>query len=395
MSTRKREAKIKAQADAAYEEALRKSPAMAIGMALMQGMTPPKKAKRQPLLIDEALNNPHKGAPKDVQKRIKVVQARLRNAKVFKFDEDAALYAAQMMRNYPEAIAHDIEYAIPPFKQMYIEFPFMKFYDMLTPPEMRGLDPLPIEDQDLDVGYFYDGPTVYVMSRTMPHGNSNSHGMLLPLRFRLNRTFTFQEEQQLTKHLQGSRLSIDAFFWGSCYKRLIERNDYASMRALRDHHSCEVWYGIGDVLADERLLAHLLHTNAGDMRTIIAMLLFLNRTKDVQVVDELPPAPGWIRAKPSTLVRHNLIHIKLDPGPLLKRAFKSRATGGWRREHDVRGHFCHDRVWHNAHHEHDARETRVNHWQCVKCGGAKWWRKEHHRGRADLGQVRTVYEVAK
>ena len=100
--------------------------------------------------------------PQADKKKIELVQARLRGAKVFKFDEDAALYAAQMMRDYPEAIAHDIEYAIPPFKQMYIEFPFQGFYNTLTPPEYRGR--LPVEDQDVDVGYFYDGPNVYVMA---------------------------------------------------------------------------------------------------------------------------------------------------------------------------------------------------------------------------------------
>lgn len=390
MSTRKREAKIKAQADAAYEEALRKSPALAVSMALMQGMRP-KKNKRQPLLIDEVLNNKHKDMPKADKKKMEVVQARLRGAKVFKFDEDAAVYAAQMMRDYPEAIAHDIEYAIPPFKQMYIEFPFQGFYNTLTPLEMRGR--LPVEDQDVDVGYFYDGPNVYVMSRTA--GTGNMRGMLLPLRFKMNQPFTFDQEQRLAKALDGSRLEIDAFFWGTCYGKLIERNDFASMKALRNYHSCDIWYGEETILKSDEMMAYLLHTNAGDMRSIVGFLLFLNRTRDVQIVDEIPPAPGFVRAKPSTLVRHNLIHIKLDPGPMLQRVFKGRATGGWRREHDVRGHFCHDRVWHNTKHDHDAREVHVQYWKCVKCGGVKWWRKEHHRGRKDLGQVRTVYEVAK
>lgn len=372
----------------AYIEAARKSPALAVSMA-------PKKPKRKPLLLDEVLANKHKGLPKDERRKIEVVQARLRGAKVFKFDEDAAVYAAQMMRDYPEEIAKNIEFAIPPYQQMYIEYPFPKFYETITPGYMRITDPLPLEDQDQDVGYFYDGPRVYVMSRTMDIGDHNSHGILLPLRFRLNQTFSFAEEQELTRSLQGSRLTIDAFLWGGCYKKLVERSDHASMRALRQHHSCEVWWGKDNIMEPQNILAHLLRTNAGDLRSIVGFLLFLNKTRDLQIVDSVPPAPGWVHAKPRTLTRYNLIHIKLDPAPLLKRVFKSRATGGWRREHDVRGHFCHNRVWHANHHDHDTREVGVNQWKCLICGGFKWWRAEHHRGSSKAGIVKTVYEVGK
>ena len=376
------------------KELLRVSPALHLMKHLLE-QPPPKKAKRKPLLLDEVLANRHKGVPKDERRKIEVVQARLRNAKVFKFDEDAAIYAAQMMRDYPEAIAHDVDFAIPPFQQMYIEYPFPKFYEILTPEGIRVRDPLPLEDQDADVGYFYDGPRVYVMSRTT--NKNDAQGMVLPLRFRLNQPFTFQEEVEVSKTLQGSRLTLDAFFWGSCYPKLIERKDNASMRALRERHSCEVWYGKHTLFEPKDLMTHLLYTNAGDMRSIIAFILFLNRTRDMQIVDDIPPAPGFVRAKPRTLTRYNLIHIKLDPGPMLKRVFKSRATGGWRREHDVRGHWCHDRTYHanGKPHEHDLRETHHQYWKCLKCGGCKWWRKEHHRGRKDLGQVRTVYEVEK
>jgi hypothetical protein len=299
-----------------------------------------------------------------------------------------------MMWNHPEAIARDIDFAIPPFPQMYIEYPFPEFYETLTPDSIKVKDPLPLEDQDLDVGYFYDGPRVYVMSRTMG-GVNNSHGMLLPLRFRLNQCFSFAEEQQLARSLARTRLDVDNFLWGSCYYRLMEKGDHAAIRALRERHSCEVWWGKDDIMEPQHILAHLLRTNAGDLRSIVAFLLFLNRTRELQIVDEIPPAPGWVRAKPRTLVRHNVIRIKLDPGPMLQRVFKGRAAGGWKREHDVRGHFCADRTYHNAHHDHDMRELDHHHWKCFICGGTKWWRKAHHRGSAKAGQVLTAYEVAK
>ena len=348
------------------------------------------KTKRKPLLIDEMLALQDKHIPKDWQPNLKFVQQRLKQAKVFAFDEQAVVYAAQMMVAHPEAIAKDIEFALPPFERMYIEFPYPKFFDITSPPDYRGYSNVPPEDDDMDIGYLYDGPNVYVMSRST-RWSEFKYPMVLPIRYRLNRTFSFAEEQNIASYLGESRLGIDSFMWGSCYRKLFDKDDKASMRALRDNHSCEFWYG--QELTNQ-WAATALKSSAGDMRNILGLILFLNRTRDVQLVDELPPAPGWVRSKPRTLTRYNLIRIKLDPGPLLQRIFKGRATGGWRREHDVRGHFCHDATYH-AHQHHDMREISVHQWKCVLCGGLKWWRKAHHRGRGDLGQVKTTYEVAK
>jgi hypothetical protein len=349
------------------------------------------KIKRKPLLYDELLASigPDFAGPPDAKPNLNTVMSRVKQAKVFKFDDEAACYAARMMVNHPEAIAHDVEFAIPPFERMWIEFPYPAFYDITSPPEYRGYSNIPPEEDDLDVGYFFDGPRVYVASRTSRKAKY-AHPMIMPIRYRLNQQYTYEEEMQMTSLLQTSRLGIDAFMWGSCYKTLLERVDKPSMRALRNNHSSEFWYGL-DLSKDA--MGYVLKTSAGDLRNIVGFILFLNRTRDVQIIDEIKPAPGFVRAKPRTLVRHSVIKLKLDPGPMLKRIFKSRATGGWRREHDVRGHWCHDRVWHANQHEHDLREIHVNFWKCVQCGGCKWWRKEHHRGRKDFGQVKTNYEV--
>jgi hypothetical protein len=372
------------------DEMMRISPALAIAQSVLSNMQPPKKPKRRPLLIDEMLALQDKHMPKDWRKDVHFIQQRLRAAKVFSFDNTAACYAAQMMVDHPEAIARDIEFCIPPYERMYIEFPYPDFFNITSPPEYRGYHNLPESEEDQTVGYLYDGPLVYVMSRA---GRANvKHPMVLPIRFRLNRNFTYAEELLLSQELNASRLGIDSFFWGSCTRTLYERKDTASLRALREHNSCEFWYA-NDIRAKHA--PETLRASTGDLRNIIGFILFMNRTRDVQIMDDVAPAPGFVRAKPRTLVRHNVIRIKLDPRPLLKRVFHSRATGGWRREHDVRGHFCCDRNYHAHKHDHDMREIDIHHWKCLLCGGQKWWRKAHHRGRKDLGQVKTAYEVTK
>jgi len=350
--------------------------------------------KRKPLLIDELLAHHalDPTEPPNAKPSLHTVMARLKDAKVFRFDEQAACYAAHMMVNHPEAIAHDVDFAIPPFERMWIEFPYPAFYDITSPPEYRGYNTISEDEEDLDVGYFIDGPRVYVASRASRKAK-HAYPMVMPIRYRLNQQYTYEEEKVMMFLLNSSRIAIDAFMWGSCYNRLMEKHDKQSMRALRSNHSSEFWYG-NEALTPESL-GYVLKTCAGDLRNIVAMMLFLNRTREVQIMDEVQPAPGWVRAKPRTLVRHSLIRIRLDPGPLLKRIFHSRSTGGWRREHDVRGHWCCSRTYHAAGHEHEMKEIDHRQWKCLKCGGLRWWRAAHHRGRKDQGRVITTYEVAK
>src|SRR4249920_2884117 len=138
------------------DEMMRISPALAVEQAVLQGMQP-KPKKRRPLLIDEMLALPDKHMPKDWRKDVHFIQQRLRAAKVFSFDNQAACYAAQMMVDHPEAIAKDIEFCIPPYERMYIEFPYPDFFNITSPPEYRGYHNLPESEEDQTVGYLYDG----------------------------------------------------------------------------------------------------------------------------------------------------------------------------------------------------------------------------------------------
>lgn len=338
--------------------------------------------KRKPLLFDEfAAIDPRKNPfYQDDIKKVEVMQARMRDAKVFVFDQQAAIYAAEMIRDYPHVIAHDQEFAIPPFQRMYIELPYPIFFRTLGG-VVRGDIP-----EDTEVGYYYDNNRAYVLSRS--DDTSQDKHFLLPIRYRLNQPFETKEELEFANLIQTSRLGLDALFWGSVIAKI--SND--DQRALRALHSCEPWPTI-EGLTSMQTIRGFLEACAGDLRNIIALILFLNRTKELQYRDELPGAPAFVHAKPRTLVRHSVVKMRLNPGAVLKRIYGAGQGTLWRREHDVRGHFCHDKVYRNHKHEHDLREYDVNQWRCMNCGGLRWWRKEHRRGRKELGQVKTTYEV--
>jgi hypothetical protein len=350
------------------------------------------KTKRKPLLVDELLNNIDFAPTHPVERRrFHAMKDHLRAAKKFVLDEQAAIYAAEMIRDHPIAVAHDQEFAIPAFPNMYIELPYEKFFKTVNETD---LDP----DGDRTVGYYIDGPTAYVMSRAenlplteearekIPVTQSKTP-MVMPIAYRLNRPFTVEEELDMCERMEISRIGMDVFFWGSVTPK-VERNP-EMFRALRANHSFEHWYGhdVADVLPI------MFKSAAGDLRNIIALILFLNRTSDLRIEDEIGFHQTLIHAKPAVLTKHNVVRLKLDPKPMLKRIY---GTGGsWRRRHDVRGHFCHDKTTREHNHEHDWREYDVNQWRCMNCGGKKWWRKACSRGSREKGSVETTYEVTK
>lgn len=364
-----------------------------------------REVKRQPLLIDEFLSTPLLPAHIMPKNRQEVLRDRLRQAKVFVFDSAATRYASEMMRDHTAHIALDQEFAIPPFPVMYMEYPVRPLFDTLGQPTD--------EFGDKDVGYFIDGPRAYVLSRM--EAGSNAAGRkadVLPILYRLNKPFTFDEERRMVETIATSRIGLDDVYWGSlAHKVQSNRNVY---RMLRAQHSFEWLYATEymDYIQQnqskdptyESMLQHLLVSGAGDLRNIIGMLLFLNRTSQIRFEESVGPHRGFVGPKPATFLRHNIVRIKLDPKPMLKRLYGKGGT--WKREHDVRGHFCHDKkARESGHrmavgdvpqtHEPQWREIHVNYWGCTVCGGKRWHRAPHKRGHREKGEVVKAYEVTK
>ena len=311
----------------------------------------------------------------------------LRTAKRFVLDEEASRYAGEMIRAVPKAIVHAQEFALQPFKQMYVEFDAQALWQAVNPDHM--MDP----GGDGRVGFLYDDGRVYVIAGLWKNDGQHikkDEAVLLPISYRLFKPMTFEEEMYFAELAGVSRLGIDAFFWGSAINDI----DKEEWRSFREHHSLRLEFD--PVAAEEYVRVTtqtLFHECLGDLRNIIALLLFLNRTSKTRIEDHVPVRYSMIGTKPSALLSHSVIHFNLNPKPLF---LESWGTGSaWRREHDVRGHFCHNKEAREGFCRHEWSEYDVNHWRCMKCAGMKWWRKEHKRGHKDKGSMMTTYEVHK
>jgi hypothetical protein len=342
--------------------------------------------KRQPLLADLFLASKKiAGIPNQFWD---TTRENLMMAKRFVLDEDAARYCAEMVRRAPRIIADAQDFALRPFEQMWIEFPFRVYWEEM---HKKAAD----ATSDERLGYLFIGPIVRVITEAhqpvpVPGGFS-SKTMVSPLQYHLNQPWSFETQIKMAEKYGTSRLGFDALYWGSAYNQFVREQDMAGLHSLRENHSFSIEW-TGETLINT--FHELSNGSAGDLKNIIALLLFLNRTSKTQTIRELPPERRMIHAKPSVLLRHSVITLKVNPVPkLLKLA---AGEGVFRRLHDVRGHFCHNEQARTAECEHEWREIDGHHllqWRCTSCQGMRWWRKQHRRGHEELGRVTSTYQV--
>lgn len=336
--------------------------------------------KRTPTLADQFIQTKLDGFYKN---QTKAAQQDILEAKRFILDEQAALYVADMIKEYPRIIADAQDFAIPPFTKTWIEFPFAPFWESIN-----GLES--DDNADGTMGFLITGNRV----RVIVGGKTHTDGMLMPHEYHLWNPMSIDEELDLVHKVNTSRIQLDMLYWGEAINKLYAEKDKEGLRALRENH--RIHFPEKDPETASMLWDRVIMKSGGDLRNIIAILLFLNRTREIQIVDAVPHARGIIKNKASTYLSYNKITIKLNPAPLLKKLVPGE--GIWRKLHDVRGHFCHDKRAREAGHlwcTHEWIEFEPLKWSCERCNGKRWWRNEHKRGSDEKGIVISEYNVVK
>jgi hypothetical protein len=347
------------------------------------------RAKRTPTLADRLLAiNDYIVVPRRIQE---ATQQSLMLAKKFVLSDEATRHMAEIVKGVPRIIADAQDFAIPPFTRMWVEFPINVFNEAVgarTTSEYLGE-----KNQDTLVGYLINGPSVRVGAWSQGLGKTAGFSTF---EYMLNHPYKdIQEELRVCKQLGISRGTLDAMFWGSAANTFLAEGDRESLRALRENHS--IWpLPLKDEITREKdpadIYAHLLNMAAGELRNIITILLFLNRTQDIQKHFPVPTEQGWVGNKRRAMLSHSVITIDVNPKPRFLEMVAGE--GVWRRLHDVRGHFCHNKVARESGCMHSVwEETDHLQWKCPTCQGLRWWRKEHRRGHEDKGTVTSEYNV--
>lgn len=360
--------------------------------------------KREPTLSDiliTELGKPsqleHTPQPPDLPKRL---QHKIRMAEKFVFDRDASERVAIVLRDVPELIAENIQFARPPFDLCWIEYDSDVIFRMLNPDHYNPQD----GTRDVKVGILIDHNRINVCSQT-----EEGALVIMPFAYHLNTEWPLEEQLQFCDQFKISRLGIDIWLWGSAGSKFLNEGNTQYLRTLRDTNMVECMFKNEEL--SYKHAATIIGSTTGDFKNHVAMLLMLNQPSVTQYI-RVPSTRGWIRHKPRPFMKHTTIRMALDPVPKIRALSTNPGSGGLRRRHRVRGHYCHNKaarqaIWHHTC-EHQWQPTNkrwelinvevgddVENWKCGKCEGKRWWKEEHRRGHYSEGEVEHTYEVTR
>jgi hypothetical protein len=297
------------------------------------------------------------------------------SARRFVLTENAAIRSAQVMRTLPDLMVEASRFARAPFDLTWIEFPFRAFYQELTQTS-------PDLDCDATVGYFIDHGRVYCASSTQ---DATARPLFMPIVYGLNEEWPIDEQLDFCSRMKVSRLGCDQFMWGSTYNFLNEDQ----RRQMRAQHSMHL---LADRRFDHNGLTDMMNSAVGDLRTIVGLLLLLNRPS-LTTYRDAPASRGYFNKKFRGYLSHTTVDIPLDPVPQLRLVGTPADDASPRRRHEVRGHWCHDAQARRRTCVHQWEAEDEDHFTCSVCLGKRWWRRDCVRGHSGLGFVQKDYAV--
>src|SRR6185369_11537864 len=138
----------------------------------------------------------------DVTRAVRIAQRQIRLAEKFVFDKDASTRVATVLRDVPELLVEQIQFARPPFDLCWIEYDVEVIFEMLNPNHPWASD----RTRDVRIGLLIEHHRVFVVSE----GADGKFG-LMPMVYHLNTKWPVEEQLAFADQLQVSRLGID--YW--------------------------------------------------------------------------------------------------------------------------------------------------------------------------------------
>jgi hypothetical protein len=368
--------------------------------ALVEDMKKAKEQRlREPTLADYFIAEQANMMDKAVgEKTIAALQAKARQAHKFVFDEEASIRVGEVVRDIPDLIIREAQFARAPFEVTWIEYDAFHFWSTVNGRE-------PDEKSDTKVGFLIDHNRVNVVAMG-EEDKRRTHTGLYPIAYHLNTEWPVEDQLRFAHNASTSRMGLDFWMWGETAGKLLQAGETDKLRALRDSHMAEFILRpdfLANLVKRNRLVG-FLDKSAGDMRNMIAFLLMLNRPSIVQYKNTLPKWHGFIGNKVKPFFSHTTVNVSLDAVAVLNLVGTPKGEEVGRRRHEVRGHYCHDKGardymriagcihdWQPTHKDWtpwpDAKADEADNWRCGTCDGKRWWRAEHHRGTAQTGFV--------
>lgn len=360
--------------------------------------------KRQPLLADRFIWSAPTNPLHVVQaKTVERVQNRLRSTtgRRFILDEQAVVRVGEVVRDIPDLLFRECQFARAPYDTTYVEFWFPTLWETIN-------GKVSSNDCDGRFGFLIDQDSIYVLIGGQKNEPDRSIPVLLPISYQLHTPWSKDQRQAFAAELDVPLFMLDAYFWGNTFQRTgglaAQVPDDHPQAALRNAHSARL-LPLHKSLPP-KILNHFILNGAGEFRNLIAILLLMNRPSLTTYVTDVPRHRGIANGKVRPYLDHSVITIALDPRPTLRIIGTPEGDTVSRRRHEVRGTWCNN---------YDAREYEKigcvhawrpdpewvgednpddpDHFVCGVCEGKRWWRDQLTRGDAEKGWVQHDYNV--
>jgi len=332
------------------------------------------------------------------------------HAEKFRFGAEAARRVARVVMEVPDLLVREHRFARAPYDLTWIEFPALEYWT-----EFRNANPEAYDaagkwgspdTADTEVGFLIDHGRINVISRN----RLGADPLLTLLQYRLHTEWPIEDQLEFCRRAGASRVGVDVFLWGSTWEHL----NSDERRALRAYNVAEfvpVSAPFRDKLMADGGMGWCAKGAVGELRTVIAMLLMLNRPSMTEYKHRAPNSRGFIGNKLRPFMSYTTVDVSMDASPRMRLIGSVNDDAGLRRRHPVRGHYCHDQTardymriagcvhdWRDCHADwtpwQDAPPDDVDHWRCAVCEGKRWWRRDHERGTTEQGLVvHDGYEV--
>lgn len=332
-----------------------------------------------------------------------------RNARKFVFDEDACRRIAHVVATIPDLLVREMQFARAPFDLTWIEWPSWHYWMALRDQNPGKFDSQGqwgnTETADYANGFLIDHNRINVITAGTKR-NPDLAPQLTAMQYRLNTEWPVDEQLEFARRAGASRLVVDNILWGSTYDLLTPDE----RRTLRAHNVVEYvpfnpkWPETWTHHMADAGMQLAVRGSVGELRTIIALLLILNRPS-LAMYRHVPSTRRFYRGRVIPYMSHTTVNIPIDPVPTLRLIGTPAGESVLRRWHEVKGHYCHDKTARDfariAGCLHEFKPTyedwtpvgdnyprdQVNHWVCAVCEGKRWWRSAHGRGTAEVGFV--------
>ena len=295
------------------------------------------------------------------------VRALAPRARAFIFDEAASRMVGTFIRDCPDILVDQMQFARQPYDVTYIEVDIDALYQAM------GRRTFQSGEKDWRIGYLAHGGTIY----TLTNSRERPQAALAP-------TCTLDYEYRPSA---DDPLSDDSrVLLGSTWHDLNpdQRNAFAQR--------FNVGY-LAEERAREKALEIMLPAIAGEARVYVACLLFLYQKHRVTLTDR-----GYKRqiskGKLRTYMAHTTVTIHLSQYLEVKQDLTAAHKQSSPRRHEVRTHYKHRQMTAGCEHQWVRVEDAENEqWRCTACSGLRWLCRQHLRGDGAIGFVTKHYEV--